>query len=82
MILLGVRSPSVGDTSRKFSLQNWWKKKQFVECSRTYLESCGAEAVFVRDISHISALLPRMDGVYGEAADVDHEEAYCFEDSE
>ncbi len=80
MILLGVRSPSVGDTSRTFLLQNWWKKKQFVECTEKYLEACGAEAIFVRDHSKILSALPRVDGVYAEAADIDHEEAYYPED--
>jgi hypothetical protein len=74
MILLGVNA------DRKFLLQNWWKKKQFVECSESYLEECGAEAIFVKNISLISTSLPRMDGVYAEAADVDHEEAYHPED--
>ena len=72
MILVGVSS------NRTFLLQNWWKNKQFVECSERYLESCGAEAIFVRDCSKISNDLPRMGGVYAEAADVDHEEAYFF----
>ena len=76
MILLGINE------NGNFLLQNWLKKKQFVECSKTYLDSCGAEAIFVTDISQISSSLPRMDGVYAEAADVDHEEASCFEDSE
>ena len=70
MILLGV------NTDGNFLLQNWRKKKQFVECSKAYLEACGAKAVFVNDISHISSSLPRMDGVYAEAANVDHEDAY------
>ena len=70
MILLGV------NTDGNFLLQNWRKKKQFVGCSKAYLEACGAKAVFVNDISHISSSLPRMDGVYAEVANVDHEDAY------
>jgi hypothetical protein len=70
MILLGV------NTDGNFLLQNWWTKKQFVECSKAYLKACGAEAVFVNDVSHISSSLPHMDCAYTEAANVDHKESY------
>jgi hypothetical protein len=76
VILLGVNA------ERKFLLQNWWKKSQFIECSERHLEEleCGSEALFMKSISLISTSLPRMDVVYAKAADVDHKEAYYPED--
>ena len=73
MVLLGV---AVVEGERFFLLQNWWKKKQFLECSEKYLCGCGAEAVFVKDATKISDSLPMVDGIYAEAADIDHQEAY------
>ncbi len=70
MILVGVGfSPKSNE--RVFLLQNWWKGKQFVECSLLYLKACAAIPIFVTDASTISTPLPDMDCVYAEAADSD-----------
>ncbi len=78
MILLGVHTPTDG-ASRTFLLQNWWPQKQFIECSEGYLDACGAYAVFVRNSSMVPDTLPLLDGLWAEAADFDHEEAYDLE---
>jgi hypothetical protein len=78
MLLLGVHTPADGG-SRRFLLQNWWPQKQFIECSEGYLDACGVQAVFVCDGSMIPDTLPLLDGVWAEAADVEHGEAYDLE---
>jgi hypothetical protein len=70
MILVGVGS--LPDSNEKaFLLQNWWKSKQFLECSQRYLESCGAIPIFVTNESRISTALPSTVCTYSEAADSD-----------
>ena len=77
MVLLGVRKEN---EQKIFLLQNWWKGKQFVECSEEYLASCEAKAFFVKDASGIPDNLDTVDGIWAEAADIDHQESYDPED--
>jgi hypothetical protein len=79
MVLVGV-CVSPETRQRVFLLQNWWRRKQFVECSKGYLEACGAKAIFVKDGSGISANLPYMDCIYAEGADIDRGEPWGIED--
>jgi hypothetical protein len=79
MVLVGV-CVSPETRQRVFLLQNWWRRKQFVECSQGYLEACGARAIFVMDGSGISANIPYMDCIYAEAADIDRGEPWGIED--
>ena len=39
MLIVGHRKEGEGD---RFLLQNWWRKKPFVEVDAAYLEACGA----------------------------------------
>jgi hypothetical protein len=45
MVLVGVRKE--GDSTRYF-VQNWWKKKAFVEMDGEYMSACGALMNFVQ----------------------------------
>lgn len=46
MVLLGTRTNEHGE--RFYLLQNWWRGKQFVEVSASYLEKCEATVYFVK----------------------------------
>ena len=45
MVLVGVRMELA---QKIFLLQNWWKKKQFVEVSERYMDACNGRFAFVR----------------------------------
>jgi hypothetical protein len=45
MVLVGIRKE--GDATR-YLVQNWWKKKAFVEMDDEYLSACGALVNFVQ----------------------------------
>ena len=45
MTLVGVRT--LHDGTKRFLLQNWWIKKQFLEVDCAYLQHCGAEASYI-----------------------------------
>jgi hypothetical protein len=45
MVLVGFRKQG---NDIRYLLQNWWKKKPFIEVDADYLESCGAIAHFVK----------------------------------
>ena len=69
MVLIGVRQ----EGSRKvFLLQNWWRRKQFVEVSDAYLSACDARIVFVRTPqTGLSDLMQSHCTVYAETTDLD-----------
>jgi len=46
MTFVGHREDAAG--APYFLLQNWWKKKQFVEVDADYLEQCGASFTFIK----------------------------------
>jgi hypothetical protein len=77
MVLIGVRE----EGSRKvFLLQNWWKRKQFVEVSDTYLSACDARIAFVRTPqTGLSDLLQSRYTVYAETMDLDKMDSLCPE---
>ena len=45
MVLIGIRMEG---KQKIFLLQNWWRKKQFVEVSAEYLSACSASVAFVK----------------------------------
>ena len=69
MVLIGVRTE--GDR-KVFLLQNWWRKKQFIEVSDTYLMACDARVAFVQTPqTRLPADLQSRYTVYAETADLD-----------
>eukprot|EP00291_Cryptomonas_curvata_P027264 CAMPEP_0172160930 /NCGR_PEP_ID=MMETSP1050-20130122/5835_1 /TAXON_ID=233186 /ORGANISM="Cryptomonas curvata, Strain CCAP979/52" /LENGTH=262 /DNA_ID=CAMNT_0012830755 /DNA_START=144 /DNA_END=932 /DNA_ORIENTATION=+ len=81
MLLVGVRFEKLsdGNVEKIFLLQNWWKQKQFVEFSESYLVACKAEAVFVKGPQHLLSTIPSVIANYAETADVEHQERYDLE---
>lgn len=62
MVLVGYREEQGKDY---FLLQNWWKKKQFVEVSSSYLIASGAVIYFVTGtVSLLENNFPANDGSY------------------
>ncbi len=77
MVLIGVRE----EGSRKvFLLQNWWRRKQFVEVSDAYLSACDARIAFVRTPqTGLSDLLQSRYTLYAETMDLDKMDSLCPE---
>jgi len=72
MVLIGVRGEGNG---RRFLLQNWWVRKQFVEVDAEYLEGCEAQIHFVRTPQGgFREELPQAAGMYAETDMIDGED--------
>ena len=75
MLLIGVRAEG---ESHRF-LQNWWRRCQFVEVDRKYLESSiypkyPSAIVVATPQSSVPAGFVQRDWLYAETADLDREE--------
>jgi hypothetical protein len=74
MVLVGARTDANG--KRWFLLQNWWPEMQFVEVSKSYLESSGATVYFVETPQpHIPKVFPQYKAAYAESGMIDKEES-------
>ena len=64
MLLVGVKGNGV---NKRFLLQNWWVKKQFIEVDETYLKHCSATLSFV-ETPQLCAMngFTRFNDLYGE----------------
>ena len=77
MVLVGVRVDTEG--GRWFLIQNWWRKKQFLEIREDYMTWCEVVMVFVLTPQRSTeARFPTVGGSYAEAV----EEAACHVDSD
>lgn len=75
MVLIGVRVDDVSGV-KKFLLQNWWPKKQFVEMDEIYLKCCGATLYYVETPqTHIPAAFPRTLSMFAEMEILDKDES-------
>ena len=76
MVMVGWRKDDNDNTY--LLLQNWWKKKQFVEVDRKYFKSCNTQIYFVKTPQHeIPENFPKRVGVYHELTEcIDHQEGY------
>jgi hypothetical protein len=79
MVLIGARTDN--NDKRWFLLQNWWKKKQFVEVSEEYLEACGATVYFVKTTQpKIPDEFPTQTHPFAENENIDKPERARSED--
>lgn len=63
MILVGFRTDSQDNVF--LLLQNWWKEKQFVEVTPSYLADCGATVYFAESpVSPLKSDCPQLIGSY------------------
>ena len=73
MVLIGVRGEG---SERKFLLQNWWRRCQFVEVDLMYLKECSPRIFFVETPQgSIPSTLPAAANLYDETWFVDKPEA-------
>ena len=69
MLIVGVREE---DGKKVFLLQNWWRRKQFVEVSDRYLTACSASFCFVRTPQKgVPTLFKGVYTTYAETANLD-----------
>lgn len=75
MVLIGCRQDAAG--SWWFLLQNWWKAKQFVEVSISYLQMCGAMVYFAKTPQPcIPSVFPQSSARVCEGSDIDKRETF------
>jgi hypothetical protein len=69
MVLVGVRMEG---SEKVFLLQNWWRKKQFVEVSEGYLRRCEARIAFVQTPQpEVPDGFLARQGLFAESSDLD-----------
>jgi hypothetical protein len=69
MALIGARTDK---KQQWFLLQNWWKRKQFVEVSETYLKACNALVYFVKTPQmKIPTKFPKQPRLFAENDNLD-----------
>ena len=73
MVLVGFRKQGNGI---RYLLQNWWKKKPFIEVDADYLESCGAIAHFVKTAQDRMGEFPTNSHDHVECEMLDAEETF------
>jgi len=74
MLLIGVKGS--GD-SKMFLVQNWWRKKQFVQISVTYMKHCMPAIYFVKTPqTKIPNQFPLVYGGYAESVDAEDSPAW------
>jgi hypothetical protein len=72
MLLVGVKGTG---ESKAFMVQNWWRKKQFVQVSVSYMLDCMPLLYFVRTPqTEIAERYPVVYGGYAESGGVDAED--------
>ena len=78
MLLVGVKGSG---ESKIFMLQNWWRRKQFVQVSTSYLADCFPLIYFVRTPqTEIDKRYPVVYGGYAESGGVDAEDCKDCDD--
>ncbi|KAI3639766.1 hypothetical protein MIR68_002080 [Amoeboaphelidium protococcarum] len=78
MVLVGVRKE--GDSMR-YLIQNWWKKKAFVEVDGQYLLACGAAVHFVQTRHTAMGAFPTNAHDHVECEMLDAQETHYLEGS-
>jgi hypothetical protein len=76
MVLVGMRKE--GDATR-YLIQNWWKKKAFVEVDGEYLSACGAYVNFVQTRQTAMGPYPTNTHEHVECEMLDAQEIYNLE---
>jgi len=76
MVLVGIRKEN--DVPR-YLLQNWWKKKPFVEVDAEYLVSCGAFIHFMESVQNRMGEFPTNSHNHVECEMLDAEETFAPE---
>jgi len=75
MILIGCRTK---ETKKYFLLQNWWKKKQFVEVDEEYLEECSPTLFYVKTPQEsIPKKFPTNFAKFAENENLDKQETFA-----
>ena len=73
MLLIGVKGSG---ESKMFLVQNWWRNKQFVQVSFTYMEQCTPAVYFVRTPqTDVPNQFPLIYGGYAESGGIDAEDS-------
>ena len=75
MILIGCRTE---ETKNYFLLQNWWKKKQFVEVDEEYLKACSPTLFYVKTPQEsIPNQFPTNFAKFAENENLDKQESFA-----